>query len=120
MAAKGTSPAARASRKGAEPSFEESVAELESIIERIEHGEIGLEESLRQFKRGDELVKRCRAILDRAEHEVAELSVAAIETMAAASARTDSGEAEPTDGGDDGEDDEESPFAARRGDGPDE
>jgi len=53
--------------------FEQAVAELESIIERIEQGEIGLEESLRQRKRGDALIKRCRAILDAAEQELEEV-----------------------------------------------
>ena len=55
--------------------FEQAVGELESILERIEQGEIGLEESLRQFRRGDALVKRCRAILDAAELQVRELAV---------------------------------------------
>ena len=48
-------------------SFEQAAAELEAIIERIESGEIGLEESLAQRKRGEELLKRCRAVLDQAE-----------------------------------------------------
>ena len=47
-------------------SFEQAAAELESIIERIESGEIGLEESLAQRKRGEVLLKRCRAVLDQA------------------------------------------------------
>ncbi|MFO0873314.1 MAG: exodeoxyribonuclease VII small subunit [Phycisphaerales bacterium] len=54
-------------------SFEAAMGELESIIDRIEQGEVGLEESLRQFRRGDALVKRCRAILDVAEQQVKEL-----------------------------------------------
>lgn len=54
--------------------FEKAVAELEALIDRIEQGEIGLEESLRQFKRGDALVRRCRTILDAAELQVRELS----------------------------------------------
>jgi exodeoxyribonuclease VII small subunit len=55
-------------------SFEQAVAELESIIEQIEQGEIGLEESLQQRKRGDQLIKRCRAILDAAEQELEQVS----------------------------------------------
>ncbi|HRP61850.1 MAG TPA: exodeoxyribonuclease VII small subunit [Phycisphaerales bacterium] len=51
-------------------SFEQAMEELEAIIDRIEQGQIGLEESLAQRKRGDALVKRCRAILDRAEQEL--------------------------------------------------
>ncbi len=51
-------------------SFEAAVEELESIVERIEQGEIGLEEALSQRKRGDALIKRCRRILDTAEQEL--------------------------------------------------
>lgn len=74
-----------AQRKSKEPeaqasaetvSFEQAMEELEAIIDRIEQGEIGLDESLKQFRRGDALVKRCRAILDVAERQVRELTVA--------------------------------------------
>lgn len=50
--------------------FEQAMEELESIIERIEQGKIGLEDSLAQRKRGDALIKRCRAVLDAAEQEL--------------------------------------------------
>ncbi len=56
-------------------SFEEAVAELEGIIRRIEEGEIGLQESLEQRKRGNLLIKQCRSILDGAEQELEEVSV---------------------------------------------
>jgi exodeoxyribonuclease VII small subunit len=54
--------------------FEQATAELEAIIERIESGEIGLEESLRQRQRGELLIRRCRAILDKAEQELEHVS----------------------------------------------
>ncbi len=54
----------------AELTFEQAMEELELIIDRIERGEIGLEESLAQRKRGDALVKRCRTVLDAAEQEL--------------------------------------------------
>jgi exodeoxyribonuclease VII small subunit len=53
--------------------FEHAMAELEAIIDRIEQGQIGLEESLAQRRRGDSLVKRCRAILDHAEQELKQI-----------------------------------------------
>lgn len=53
--------------------YEEAAAELESIIDRIESGEIGLEESVRAYERGAALVRRCRAILERAEQRIEEL-----------------------------------------------
>lgn len=54
--------------------FEQATAELEAIIERIESGKIGLEESLEQRQRGELLIKRCRAILDKAEQELEHVS----------------------------------------------
>ncbi|MHC4908764.1 MAG: exodeoxyribonuclease VII small subunit [Planctomycetota bacterium] len=50
--------------------FEAAIAELEDLIERIEQGTIGLEESLAARKRGDGLIRRCRSILDSAEQEL--------------------------------------------------
>jgi exodeoxyribonuclease VII small subunit len=54
--------------------FEQATEELEEIIERIEAGEIGLEESLAERRRGEALIKRTRAILDAAEQELAKMS----------------------------------------------
>ena len=47
---------------------------FEQAIERIEQGEIGLEESLAQRKRGEALIRRCRAILDAAEQELEQVT----------------------------------------------
>jgi exodeoxyribonuclease VII small subunit len=57
-----------------QPTFEESVDQLEKIVAAIESGQIGLEESLAKYEQGMELVKRCRAILDRAEKRIEVLS----------------------------------------------
>lgn len=57
-----------------EPSFEEAVEQLEAIIERIESGEVGLEQAIHQYEEGCALVNRCRLILDRAERRIAELT----------------------------------------------
>jgi exodeoxyribonuclease VII small subunit len=54
--------------------FEESVAQLESIVAAIESGQIGLEESLAKYEQGMELVKKCRGILDRAEKRIEQLT----------------------------------------------
>ena len=56
-----------------EPSFEESVAQLEKIVAAIESGQIGLEESLTKYDQGMELVKKCRGILDKAEKRIEQL-----------------------------------------------
>lgn len=56
--------------------FEDAVAELESIIERIDAGEVGLEASLDAYRRGAALVRRCREILDSAQQEIERISAA--------------------------------------------
>jgi exodeoxyribonuclease VII small subunit len=56
--------------------FEDAVAELESIIESIDAGEVGLEASLDAYRRGAALVRRCRAILDSAQQEIERISAA--------------------------------------------
>jgi exodeoxyribonuclease VII small subunit len=57
-----------------ELSFEEAVERVEAIVDRIESGQIGLEESLAEWERGMGLLKRCREVLRRAEQRVEELS----------------------------------------------
>jgi exodeoxyribonuclease VII small subunit len=54
--------------------FERAVERLEAIIGRIESGEIGLEQSIREYEHGVALLKRCRAILEQAEQRVEELT----------------------------------------------
>ncbi|MCH7797900.1 MAG: exodeoxyribonuclease VII small subunit [Planctomycetes bacterium] len=54
--------------------YEQALAELEALIERIERGEIGLEESLAEYRRGAALLTRCRAILDTAEQQIEQLT----------------------------------------------
>ena len=51
-------------------SFEESMKRLEEIVSRLERGELSLEESLRFFEEGNELVKECSRMLDEAEQKV--------------------------------------------------
>ena len=63
-------------RKAAEDKlrYEDAVEQLEQLIERIESGEVGLEESLKQYEHGAKLIQRCRAILDSAEKKITELT----------------------------------------------
>lgn len=49
------------------PSFEQTLAELEALVERLEGGEVSLEESLADFERGMAMAQGLRAQLDRAE-----------------------------------------------------
>ena len=47
-------------------SFEESMARLEQIVRAMERGDVALEESLKLFQEGTELVRNCQKILDDA------------------------------------------------------
>jgi exodeoxyribonuclease VII small subunit len=62
--------AAVTTRKGKTPDFEQALGELEAVVERLEHGELPLEEALRQFERGIELARNCQASLKQAEQKV--------------------------------------------------
>lgn len=53
-----------------EPSFEKTLAELETLVEQLESGELELADSLDKFKRGIELSKKCRAMLDQAQQTI--------------------------------------------------
>ena len=55
-------------------SFEEALQELEEILTNIENGQIGLEESLVKYERGNFLVQHCRGVLNAAERQVEILS----------------------------------------------
>ncbi|MBL4701619.1 exodeoxyribonuclease VII small subunit [bacterium AH-315-I18] len=55
--------------------FEQSVSELEQIIEQIESGEIGLEDSITQYEKGMKLIDKCQTILNRAQTRIAQLTV---------------------------------------------
>jgi exodeoxyribonuclease VII small subunit len=57
-------------KPAAEPSFEKALAELESIVARMEDGGLSLEQSLAAHKRGLELAKQCRERLDAAQQQV--------------------------------------------------
>lgn len=55
-------------------SFEQSLAELEGLVEKLESGEYGLEESLNHFELGVKLYKGCREQLSKAEKKLSILS----------------------------------------------
>ena len=61
-------------KKQSIPDFEASLAELESIVQRLEQGELPLEESLRQFERGVALTRSCQKALRQAEQKIRVLS----------------------------------------------
>ena len=59
-----------AKKKTDQLNFESAIKELEGLVERMEQGEITLEESLQNFERGIELTRACQKALQEAEQKV--------------------------------------------------
>jgi exodeoxyribonuclease VII small subunit len=57
-----------------EPTFEQAQAELEQIVERLERGQVPLDEAIALWERGEQLHSFCRAKLDAAQGKVEELA----------------------------------------------
>ena len=53
--------------------FETSLAELQTLVERLESGELSLEDSLGAFDQGIRLTRDCQASLAQAEQKVQQL-----------------------------------------------
>ena len=54
----------------ASPDFEASLEELEALVERLEQGDLPLEEALRSFERGVALTRQCQGALATAQQKV--------------------------------------------------
>lgn len=80
-------------RAAAAPDFERSLAELEAIVEKLEQGDLSLEDSLKHFERGVQLAQVCQTALKQAEQKV--------EILMRKSGAPDEFEAAPFDAGDD-------------------
>ena len=50
--------------------FEQSIEQLSQIIEKMERGDLALEQSLTQFEQGMNLIKQCQQALTKAEQKV--------------------------------------------------
>ena len=56
--------------------FEESMARLEQIVRAMERGDVALEESLKLFQEGTELVRSCQMLLGDAQLQVKKIMTA--------------------------------------------
>jgi exodeoxyribonuclease VII small subunit len=54
--------------------FEKALAELETIVQRLEKGDVALEESIRIYERGEALKGRCETLLREAEARVEKIT----------------------------------------------
>ena len=57
--------------------FEESMARLEQIVRAMERGDVALEESLKLFQEGTQLVQTCSKMLDEAQLQIKKVMTAA-------------------------------------------
>lgn len=57
-------------RKKASLDFEQSLTDLQTLVERLENGELTLEDSLTAFEQGIRLTRDCQAALASAEQKV--------------------------------------------------
>ncbi len=55
---------------GTQHSFEESLDELQQIVDELEEGNLGLEESMRRFETGIALLRGCYRVLEEAEQKI--------------------------------------------------
>ena len=57
--------------------FEQSMARLEQIVRAMERGDVALEESLKLFQEGTQLVQQCSKLLDDAQLQIRQVMTAA-------------------------------------------
>ncbi len=55
--------------------FEEAIAELEGIVDRLEKGAVALEESIKLYERGEALKKHCDELLKNAEMRIEKITL---------------------------------------------
>lgn len=56
--------------------FEQNMVRLEQIVRAMERGDVALEESLKLFQEGTELVRSCNKLLDEAQLQVKKIMTA--------------------------------------------
>jgi exodeoxyribonuclease VII small subunit len=60
-----------------EMSFEEAMAELETLVSKLESSQVALDDSIKLYDRGAELKRHCEAKLKAAEEKVAQITLGA-------------------------------------------
>lgn len=86
-------------------SFEESIRLLKEIVDKIEQGQIPLQDSLDQYEKGMSLIKHCRGILQKAEKRIEKIS-----REEQAEEETAEEQSEPESSGDQGDPDDKGLF----------
>jgi len=80
MATKHTPAVGEAAPDGSvsEPSFEQALRELESIVAQLEQGDLTLEQAMALHARGQELAALCSGRLEQAELKVRQIDAGAV------------------------------------------
>jgi len=52
------------------PAFEDALGELQAIVQELEAGSVGLEDSMRRFERGTQLLRHCHQLLEQVEQRI--------------------------------------------------
>jgi len=55
--------------------FEAALAELESIVDKLEKGSVALEESIQLYERGERLKAHCESLLKNAEMRIEKIAL---------------------------------------------
>ncbi|MBN3768469.1 exodeoxyribonuclease 7 small subunit [Burkholderia lata] len=90
--AKTASPGATPPGNGTEPlpdNYEMALAELETLVTRMEGGALSLEDSLTAYRRGATLVAFCQQQLEKVEQQVRVLDGATLKPLSSGTAATD-------------------------------
>lgn len=58
-----------------EMSFEQAMAELETVVSKLESSQVALDDSIKLYERGAELKKHCEEKLKAAEEKVAQITL---------------------------------------------
>jgi exodeoxyribonuclease VII small subunit len=64
--------------------FEKNLTTLEQLVETMEEGDLPLEESLKKFEQGIQLIRRCQSALSEAEQRVEILTQQGLQPFEAA------------------------------------
>ena len=59
-----------ATKKTKARDFEQALSDLETVVDQLENGDLSLEDSLKQFEQGVQLVRSCQTALQKAEQKV--------------------------------------------------
>lgn len=70
MSAAAPEPQSAASSAAVAPTFEQTLVQLEALVEQLESGDLPLDDALRTFEQGVRLTRECQAALSAAQQKV--------------------------------------------------